>query len=151
MIGYTYAAPSMNPEVNRHVGDFVSRGIFGEPGQLADYCSLAVIDNGQLIAGVLYNNYQPDTGVIELHASAIDKRWLTRPILRAVFALPFDQLGCQLCVLRVSEKNETMLRIARSVGFKEVLIPRLRGRNEGEYIMTLADDEWRRGRFYRMH
>jgi RimJ/RimL family protein N-acetyltransferase len=147
MIGYSYAGPVTDPVFNKVVGDFVSRGIFGEPGKIDGYCSMAVIDKDKLIAGVLYNNYHPDVGVIELHTAAFDKRWLTRPILRGIFSLPFDRLGCQLCVIRVSERNETMLRIARSVGFKDVLIPRLRGRDEGEYIMTLTDDDWRQSRF----
>lgn len=147
MIGYGYAGPVTEPEFNRQVGDFVSIGIFGAPGRIEDYCSMAVIDKDKLIAGVLYNNYHPDSGVIELHAASLDKRWLTRPIVRAMFALPFDNLGCQLCVLRVSELNHAMLRMAKVVGFKEYVIPRLRGRNEADHIMTLTDDDWRSGRF----
>jgi RimJ/RimL family protein N-acetyltransferase len=151
MIGYGYAGPKSQPEFNKQVGDFVSTNIFGQPGQIDKYCSMAVIDKDRLIAGVLYNNFHPDAGVIELHAAALDKRWMTRPIVRAIFDLPFGRLECQMCVIRVSERNETMLRIARALGFSEVLIPRLRGRNEGEYVMTMTDDDWRRGRFYRMH
>jgi RimJ/RimL family protein N-acetyltransferase len=45
--------------------------------------------------------------------------------------------------LRVSERNKTMIGIARKFGFSETYIPRLRGRDEGEFIFSLTDDAWR--------
>ncbi|UWF68413.1 MULTISPECIES: hypothetical protein [unclassified Brucella] len=42
-----------------------------------------------------------------------------------------------------------MIRIARAYGFSETYIPRLRGRDEGEFIFTLTDDDWRNGRFFK--
>lgn len=143
--------PRSAPEANKMVGDFVSREIWGTDGHIEAYCSMAVVDEGVLIAGVLYHNHYPDAGVIELTAASTSKRWLTRPVLKAMFSLPFDLFGCQLCVLRVSEHNAPMLRIAKAYGFKEHIIPRLRGRYEAEHILTLTDDDWRRSRFHKEH
>ena len=130
----------MNPIANQAVGSFVCRevGIYVEK-----YCTMGVFENGDLIAGVIYHNYHPENGVIELSSASISKRWLTKPVINAMFFLPFNRLGCQLVVLRVSERNIGMVKIARKFGFSETLIPRLRGRNEGEYIFTLTDDDWR--------
>jgi RimJ/RimL family protein N-acetyltransferase len=136
-------------ELNAAVGDFVSNIVYGEAGQFSAYASLAVFDNGKLIAGVLYHHFSPRDGVMEMSAGAISKRWLTRPVLRAMFAVPFDLFGCQLAVLRVSEHNKTMLRIAKAYGFAEYVIPRLRGRSEAEHVLTLADETWRSNRFNR--
>lgn len=108
---------------------------------------MAVMDGGKLIAGTVYHNWQPDGGVIELSSASDSKRWLTRPVIHAMFSLPFDQYGCQLCVLRVSERNAPMLRIAKAYGFNEYIVPRLRGRDEAEHILTLTDDQWRGSRF----
>lgn len=116
---------------------------------MRNYCSLGVLDDDRLVAGVLYHNHYPDAGVIELTAASISKRWLTRPVLKAIFALPFERFGCQLCVLRVSETNRSMLRIGRAYGFESYAIPRLRGRDEAEHILTLTDDDWRRSRFHK--
>ncbi len=121
--------------------------IFGKPEKIANYCSMAVLDEGVVIAGVLYNNYHPDEGIIEMHAGSLDRRWLTRPVLKAMFSHVFDTFRCQLCVLRVSEFNRSMLRIAKAYGFQEHIIPRLRGRFEAEHILTLSDDDWRANRF----
>lgn len=149
MISAVYAGKSSNPSLNRLVGGFVSTLIFGRDDAIEKYCSMAVFDGSRLIAGVLYNNYYPEQGVIELHAASTDKRWITRPVLKAMFALPFEQFKCQMCVLRVSENNKSMIRIAKAYGFNAYSIPRLRGKDEGECIMTLTDDDWRNNRFNR--
>lgn len=149
MISARHVHPNNEPELTQAIGDFVSVSIFGKPGRIEKYSAMAVVHDGSLIAGVLYNNWHPDAGVIELHAASTDKRWLTRQVLKSMFAMPFDQLGCQMCALRVSETNAPMIRIAKAYGFKEYVIPRLRGRGEAEHILTLTDDDWRANRFHK--
>lgn len=150
MITVRFSDPQKHSiELNAAVGEFVSDVIYGEGGHFTNFASLGVFDNGQMIAGVLYHHFSPRDGVMEMSAGAIDKRWLTRPVLRAMFAVPFDLFGCQLVVLRVSEHNKPMLRIAKAYGFSEYVIPRLRGRGEAEHILTLSDDDWRANRFNR--
>lgn len=147
MITTAYFGPRSYPYENRLVGDFVSSIIWGEPGRVESYCSMAVFDGEELIAGTLYHNHHPESGVIELTSASLSRRWLTRPVINAMFSLPFDVFGCQLVALRVSEKNRPMVRIARSFGFDEVFVPRLRGREEGEFIFTFTDDAWRKSRY----
>ncbi len=106
------------------------------------YSSMGVVDGNDLIAAVVYHNFSRHRGIIELSAAATSPRWLSRRVLEAMFGYPFRQLGCQLAVLRVSERNERMLRIALRFGFKGYLVPRLRGRDEGEVVLTLSDDDW---------
>lgn len=129
-------------EQNKAVGDFVSTGIWGETDRIEKYYSMAVLEDGKLIAGTLYHNWYPDEGVMELSSFSLSKRWLTKKVINDMFRLPFDGFNCQLVVLRVSERNTVMCRIARSFGFSEVYIPRLRGRDEGEYIFSYTDDQW---------
>lgn len=104
---------------------------------------MAVLEDGALIAGTLYHNWQPEEGVIELSSFSNSRRWLTKSVVRCMFTGPFKVLGCQMVVLRVSELNENMIGIARKFGFEETYIPRLRGRNEGEMIFRYTDDQWR--------
>lgn len=142
------ATPDRWPELNTAIGEFVTGLVWGGRRNIAHYRSFGVFDKGTLIAGVLYHNWDPDTGVIELTSASTSKRWLTRPVLKAMFALPFDELGCQMAALRVSEHNKPMLRIARAYGFEAYRIPRLRGRDEAEIILTLTDDAWHQSRFH---
>lgn len=137
-----------NSDSNKVVGDFVSTGIWGAPDRLENYCSMAVIDGSDLIAGTVYHNWYPEEGVVELSSFSLSKRWLTKRVIRAMFAMPFERLGCQLVVLRVSERNQVMCDIARTFGFTEVYIPRLRGRDEGEFIFSYTDDQWKASRYY---
>lgn len=139
-----YYSEKMNPAANEAVGFFVCR----EANiTIKDFCSMGVFEDGDLIAGTLYHNYHPESGVIELSSASVSKRWLTKSVINAMFFLPFTRLGCQLVVLRVSERNKTMIGIARKFGFSEVYVPRLRGRDESEYIFTLNDDDWRSSKY----
>lgn len=148
MIRPAYFSETLDPENNRNVAEFVNGQVFGDSFAIDKYCTMGVYDDGMLIAGTIYHNYQPDSGVIELTSASLGKRWLTRKVIRAMFWLPFVRLGCQLVVLRVSERNKTMCKIAKSFGFTETYIPRLRGRNEGEFIYCFTDDQWKSSKYY---
>lgn len=100
------------------------------------------------IGAVVFHNYSPECGVMEMSAAAESPRWLTRPVLKAMHSYIFDDAGCQMAVMRVSERNERMRRIGRAYGYREYMVPRLRGRDEAESIMTLTDDDWRSSRFH---
>lgn len=129
------------PETNRMLGEWAG-AILGH--RVAEpYTTLGVIDGDDLIAVVVFHNFSRRFGRIELTTASTTPRWLARRVLREMFAYPFDQLGCQVVALRVSERNTNMLRIAGRFGFKGYLIPRLRGRDEGEVVLTLTDDDWR--------
>lgn len=106
------------------------------------YATMAVIDGDEIIAVVVYHDWSKAHGTMQMSAAATTARWLTRPVLREMFDYPFRQLGNQLVALRVSDRNERMKRIALRFGFKGYPIPRLRGRDEGEIIFTLTDDDW---------
>lgn len=138
---------STNPELRFRLSSFVDRSIGGSGLGFGDGTAMGVFDGHKLIAAVVFHNWEPRAGVIEMSAAALDRRWLTRSVLQRIFDYVFDDAACQMVVMRVSEKNRPMVRIARSYGFSEFLIPRLRGRDENEYIFTFTDDDWRSSRF----
>ena len=105
--------------------------------------AIGVVENERLIGGTVFHNYQPEAGVIEMSSAGTDPRWLSRKMLKAIFGYVFDQIGSQMVVMRVSERNARMVGIARKFGFDGYLIPRLRGRDEAEWIFTLTDEQWR--------
>jgi RimJ/RimL family protein N-acetyltransferase len=129
------------------VGQFVSHQIWGGAEQVVDYCSMGVFRDKQLVAGTLYHNWHAASGVIELTSASVDRRWLMRPVIRAMFGMAFDMIGAQMAMLRVSERNTDMVAIAKRFGFTGVLIQRLRGRGEAEWIFSLTDDDWRKSRY----
>ncbi len=124
------------------VADFVARNIPGCGRGFTNCKAIGVLGEQGLIAGVVYHNWAPEAGVIEMSCAATDARWLNKRILHTIFAYPFEEVRCQMVVTRVSENNKRMVRIFRAMGFDEHLIPRLRGRGENEFIFTLTDDAW---------
>ena len=102
----------------------------------------------ETIGGVIYHDWNPEHGTMCMSAAGSDG-WLTRPVLYAMHDYVFNQAGCQLAVLQTSEHNHVMRRIAKAYGYAETIIPRLRGRDEAEAILTLTDDTWKASRFHR--
>lgn len=110
---------------------------------------VGLVRDGQIVGGVVYTNFNPEAGVIEMTAYADDPSWMNRQMLGVIFDIPFIENRCQLLVWRVSVRNTHVARLAERLGFKAHLIPRLRGRDEDEIIFTLTDDDWKSGRFSR--
>lgn len=126
---------------------FITERIWGREQPMTEGTVMAVTDEGQIIGACLFHNWQPDEGVIELTSASASPRWLSRPVLRAMFGYAFDDLKCQAAVMRVDPDNKRMCRMAAAFGFKRYDIPRLRGRDKAEALFILGDDEWRAGKF----
>lgn len=143
MITTEYYSQSRHPHFNDAVGEYVSQICFGHADGFEKFSSMAVIEDGELIGGTVFHNWDEGSGVMELSSAAESSRWLMPKAIQAMMAFPFDMMGCQMVVLRISERNKTMASIAKRFGFEGVLIPRLRGRDESEWIFTLTAESWR--------
>jgi len=132
------------------LAEWVSKIIWPRGNQGVGNCqAMAVVDGDELIAGVLFHNWEPEAGIIELTSASIDKRWITRPVLKAMFEYPFIECKCQAVVLRVADDNKPMHRIAKAYGFEHYIIPRLRGREANENVFVLTEENWRENKFNR--
>lgn len=129
---------------NTRVAEFASSVIW-DVGQdvFGPHSTMGVYEDDELIAGVVYHNWHEKSGVMEISCGSTTKRWLQPKVLKALFTFPFEMVGAQMVVLRVSERNTALVRLLRRFGFKGVLVPRLRGRDEDEWILTLTDDDWK--------
>lgn len=144
------ATDTTAPEANAMMAQWLSMQVFGHmTGFQPPYSTLGVFRGDELVAVMLYNNFHRSTGVVEIHGAATTARWLTRPVLREMFGFPFDGLKCQTVVMRVSERDTRLLRILTAYGFEHVVVPRLRGRDEGERIFWLTDEAWRSNGFHK--
>ena len=133
-----------HPEIER----FIARGLPHLDNGFGECVTIGVANRkNELIGGMVYHNWQPSYGVIEMSGLSIDPNWLTLTILHDLFSYPFDQIKCQLVVMRVSENNKRLDRILTAYGFEKYRIPRLRGRNESETIWTLTEENWRDNKF----
>ena len=125
------------------IAAWVAAGIPGCERGFGPCTAMSIWDDQAIIGGVVFHNYSPETGVMEMSAAASSPRWLTKDVLHKMHRYIFDEAGCQMAVMRVAESNLRMRRIAERFGYRGHKIPRLRGRGEAEIIFTLADDQRR--------
>jgi hypothetical protein len=137
-----------NPVEYAQLSDWVAHQIYGFKKDFGNGTAMAVLKGQELVAGMLYYDYDKDAGVIQISGAAVTPRWLTRPILWKMFSYPFNELSCQAVVMRVSPKDTRLKRILTSYGFDCHVIPRLRGRDQDEALYVLYDDVWRSNRYH---
>lgn len=104
----------------------------------------------ELIAGIVYFNYSPEAGTIEMSAEALPKQqWLTKTTLALMFYYPFVTCGCQMLITKTSARSAHVLRMLAAMDFAFILIPRAGGRNEDGVICLLTYEDWAAGKFFR--
>ena len=110
----------------------------------------AVLDRrDNFAAGLVFHNYSPSAGVMEIAGAAIDPKWPQRGVLVAMFDYVFERAGCQMAVARTHPENLRALRIWRSLGAEEHLLPRMRGRDTPDVVSLLTEEAWRASKFAR--
>ena len=104
--------------------------------------------NGQLIAGIVYFNYNPEAGTIEMSAEALPRQsWLTLPTLAVMFWYPFVHCGCQMLMTRTSARSLHVQRMLGAMNFSLIRIPRAGGRDEDGILGLLTYEDWLASKF----
>jgi RimJ/RimL family protein N-acetyltransferase len=112
--------------------------------------ALGIIEDGRLIAGLVYHNWDPDSGTIEMSGAALPgHQWLSRETIRRMYVYPFRDCGCQLVIMRVAADNERLLRQLAALNYSFIRIPRLLGRNRDAVVCLLTDEAWAANKFCR--
>ena len=133
--------------MNSELASWVSQRVPGAERGFSNFVSMSIWRD-KLIGAVLYHDWNPEAGTIQMSAAGGDG-WLTRPVLHAMHAYPFEGIECQLVVLQTAEDNATMRRIAKAYGYREFLIPRLMGRDRNAAVLTLTFEDWKLSRFHK--
>lgn len=88
------------------------------PRDMGPCVALGIMRNGVMIGGVVYHAYYPEAKDIEASAAFSTSAWFRPRTTRALFAYPFEQLGCERLTLRTPRKNKAARRFAEHAGFK---------------------------------
>lgn len=117
---------------DRVVAEFVSKRIEGFDHTLDnnDYTAIGVVEDGQLIAGVIYSEYRPPVDIRESFAS-ISPTWATKYTLKHLFAYPFVHLGVRRMSSIIASGNTASIDLTERLGFKREGIIR-QGMDNGE-------------------
>lgn len=109
-----------------------------------------VEDDGRLIAGLVYTNWNYKAGTIEISGAALPKHnWLTRETIFRMYGFPFLECDAQMVIKKVSADNEHLLAQLARGGFMFVQVPRLYGRGHDGVMCLLTREEWDRHPLYR--
>ena len=137
-----------DPEMNRALGQWCAQRT-GTSCLREPYSTLGIFEGGEIRAVIVFNNYHAKEGTVEVHGAATTPRWLTRPVLYAMYSFAFDRLECQTVVQRNDPDNTSLMRMMLAYGFDMFRIPRLRGRDKDELVFVLHDDVWRANGFHK--
>jgi RimJ/RimL family protein N-acetyltransferase len=145
MLDYVYGYDAI-------VADFVA--------QLVPHCrrgfgtnikTIGVVDAGGvgvLIAGIVYHNWDPEAGIIEISGAALPGQpWLSRETLKRMFQYPFLVCNCQMVVQRTPADDERLLYVLARYGYAFSGVPRLFGRNRDGVICCLTREAWESNKF----
>lgn len=107
-------------------------------------------DGGELVAGVVYHNWEPEAAIIEISGAALPgKNWISRETLRTTFGYPFFQLGIQMIVQRTRAEDERLLRQLAALNYYFISIPRMFGRDKDGVLCCLTLENWLDNKFNR--
>ena len=122
-----------------HVGSSVAFGPCAGIGVLAD--------DGSIIGGVVFNNWQPACRSVEVSFASDSPRWLTRRIIREILRYPYGQLDCNRLTSVTPRKATSARRFLEAFGFKREGLVREGFGDDDAVISGLLRREWEASRF----
>lgn len=110
--------------------------------------AIGVVEGTDLIAGLVYHNYDPGAGIIEISGAALPGRaWLSRETIKRMYQYPFLELGCQMVVQRNAADDERLLGMLAAYDYSFIRIPRMLGRDKDGVLCCLTYEDWCNNRF----
>jgi len=112
--------------------------------------TIGIIQDIALIAGLVYHNFNPDAGTIEISGAALPgKAWLSRETLKRMYQYPFLGCHCQMVVNHVAAEDERQLRQLAVYGYSFITLPRALGRDRDAVRCQLTREDWEANKFNR--
>lgn len=132
---------------DRRVADWAAAHIPDCQRGFGECQALGVVKGGSLVAGVVYHDWCPERGTIQISAGATVPRWTTRQIIAEIFNYPLS--FCQMVWMQTDPENPARA-IWGKLGAQEYQIDRLFGRDRDGVICTLTDVAWAKTKYARI-
>lgn len=105
-------------------------------------------ETGQLLGGLVYRNWHPEFGTIEISGAAVPgTNWFSRRTIQVMHDYPFYQCGCQMVIMTTMADNLIVQRILAAIGYAFHYIARLGGRDHDGIVATLTVEDWEASRY----
>ena len=97
----------------------------------------------ELIGGIVYHNFQPKAGWIEVSVAALPgHRCVTPATLAVMYRYPFMELGCQMVAHTFPKSSAHLERQGAALGGMLINIPRMFGREMDGTVCLLTYEDW---------
>jgi len=135
---------------------FVSKWVLDRIPSLQGYpfgpcAAIAVVsEDGRMMAGVVFHDWQPVPRTMQISAAAVTARWATRGIVRQLLAYPFMTCGVQKVWTAIEHGNIRAIRFNEGIGIRaEARLQRHFGESDAvicrmfreEYLSRYQGDE----------
>ena len=140
----------MKPFWDARVADWVAYQIWGDGPAFRECQALGVAHKGQLVAGLVFHDWNPRAQTIEISAAAVDRRWASRTVINEALTYAFDRVGSQAVMARHAENNAPARKLWEALGAQEVIVPRMYGQTENGAVAVLTKEAWGTSRFRRV-
>ena len=104
-------------------------------------------EEDNLIGGVVFSNYQPHFGNIEVSFASIRRDWLTPRLITGILSYPFSQLGVRRITCLSPKRNRSARQFLKKFGFVEEGNIRGGFGTDDMIISGLLASEWAGHRF----
>ena len=134
------------------VADWVARRIphLGEGRAFGPCAAIGVeSEDGRPLGGVVFSEWRPACRSIEASFASDTPRWLTRRIIGAILAYPFEQLGCQRITTLTPRRARAARRFLDAFGFKREGLVRKGFGDDDAMVSGLLKREWEASRWAR--
>lgn len=100
-------------------------------------------DGSSLIAGVVYHDYQPDYGTVQISMAATSPMWATPDICRAILEIPFLQMGVNKIWTSTPQDGIRALRVNQHLGLRrEAVLAHHFGKKRHAVICRMTRSEF---------
>jgi RimJ/RimL family protein N-acetyltransferase len=142
--------PQLDLIIDARVSQWVAAHIPGldNANDFGPHTSLGIGMNGEIIAGMVYNNWHPGYKSVELAMAATRPDWARRATISKLLGYPFLQLGVQRVTTLIRASNDRALRLNAGLGFVREGVIRQGYGDEDMIVMGLLRsdaEKWIRG------
>ena len=108
--------------------------------------SIGVLDDmGRLMCGVVYHDYRPECGTMQLSIASSNPMWARKETITQLLTYPFIDLKIYKCWISVPSDNSKSLALTKHIGFKQEAILRHQyGKDRHAHFMKMSLKDFKR-------
>ena len=107
--------------------------------------AIGVVSGDRLIAGCVYHDYRPKTGVLQMSIASISPMWARKENIAGLLSYPFDFLDIFKVYTATLLSNEKALKAIAHIGFtREAILAHQFGKKQHAVINRMLKPDFER-------